>query len=202
MESLRDGYLCNNPSPWIAFQALDWIAERMRPNMRIFEYGSGGSTLYWLSHKAILTSIEHDSLWFNTIKARLPFDASIDYRLSLPALREISDGPGDPANPMSYSTADVNFANYQFRSYAAEIDMYPCDYFDIVLIDGRARPSCIFHSYTKLKPGGMLILDNSDRNYYTQQLQDILRSFNRIDFWGVGPCVPTLWGTSIYLKNG
>jgi hypothetical protein len=37
------------------------------------------------------------------------------------------------------------------------------------LVDGRARKACIVHAIPKIKQGGYLIIDNSDRNYYFEQ---------------------------------
>ncbi|MES1224680.1 MAG: hypothetical protein ABUT20_54815, partial [Bacteroidota bacterium] len=45
----------------------------------------------------------------------------------------------------------------------------------LILIDGRARTSCIKHAVGKLKPSGFLILDNAERKYYTSE-QTILIS--------------------------
>jgi hypothetical protein len=36
--------------PWIAFGALDFIKKIIKPGMSVFEYGSGGSTLFWSTH--------------------------------------------------------------------------------------------------------------------------------------------------------
>ena len=47
-----------------------------------------------------------------------------------------------------------------------QIDQYPDEYFHIVVVDGRARPSCISHALKKVKKGGYLIVDNSERDYY------------------------------------
>lgn len=48
----------------------------------------------------------------------------------------------------------------------AYIKKFPDNYFDIVLVDGRSRPSCLFHSLNKVKKGGLLVLDNAEREYY------------------------------------
>jgi hypothetical protein len=36
------------------------------------------------------------------------------------------------------------------------------------LVDGRARPACLVHGMPKVKVGGLLVLDNSDRDYYLE----------------------------------
>ena len=198
--SQRKDYLLNKPSPWISFKALSWICGRMRPGMRIFEYGSGGSTLYWMSHEANLTSIEHDPEWYHIVNSLLPASKSVDYRLCLPRHREQEDVPADPADPKAYATSDENLSGYNFEKYACAIDAFPDDSFDIVFVDGRSRPSCIFHGCRKVKVGGMLILDNSEREYYTTNVRELLSSFQRLDIHGVIPCNPQHSTTSIYRR--
>ncbi|MBN8710079.1 MAG: hypothetical protein J0I10_11890, partial [Verrucomicrobia bacterium] len=55
-----------------------------------------------------------------------------------------------------------------FREYATAIERVGVSGFDAVLVDGRARPSCIMHSLDKVKPGGLLVVDNAERDYYLQ----------------------------------
>mgnify|MGYP002282580474 CR=1 FL=1 len=38
---------------------------------------------------------------------------------------------------------------------------------DLILVDGRARPECLFMSLDKLKSGGLMVLDNSERERYS-----------------------------------
>ena len=63
---------------------------------------------------------------------------------------------------------------YNYKEYVTIIDSYTNLYFDCILIDGRSRPACIKHSLSKLKIGGLLVLDNSDRAYYLTQTQNLL----------------------------
>jgi hypothetical protein len=72
----------------------------------------------------------------------------------------------DFTNPNHYYSNDENYPANTFKSYACYIDKFEDGYFDIVLIDGRARPSCLKHAVSKVKKGGLLILDNAERKYY------------------------------------
>ena len=42
----------------------------------------------------------------------------------------------------------------------------PDESVDFVLVDGRARTECAYYSISKLKKGGLFILDNSERDRY------------------------------------
>ncbi|HKO93603.1 MAG TPA: hypothetical protein VJU61_20760, partial [Polyangiaceae bacterium] len=51
-------------APWIPFVARRWLARQLRPHLRVFEWGSGGSTLFLARRVAELVSVEHDAEWY------------------------------------------------------------------------------------------------------------------------------------------
>ena len=63
-------------------------------------------------------------------------------------------------------SSDKAVANCYFKSYASDISHFPDRHFDLVIVDGRARPSCIWQSLAKVKPGGYLLVDNTKRDWY------------------------------------
>lgn len=195
--SLQQDYLLNTPSPWITFDAIDFLRQQLTPGLRFFEYGSGGSTLFWLLfNPAGVVSVEHDPMWYSKMTRRLA-SSVVDYRLVLPEPRAGGEA-ADPADPTAYASADPAYAACAFRQYVSQIDSFPDDYFDVILIDGRARPACIMHSSRKLKRGGLLILDNAERSYYTVKTQAYLQDFQCNSIAGVGPC-ERVWKTNIYI---
>ena len=52
------------------------------------------------------------------------------------------------------------------RPYYNVCKQFPDEYFDLILVDGRNRKGCIIQSLSKLKKGGILMLDNAERSYY------------------------------------
>ena len=70
-------------------------------------------------------------------------------------------------NPGDFISEGPAYAGKNFEQYAKSIDSFPDNYFDIVIVDGRARPSCIQQGIPKLKKNGWLIIDNTERKYYT-----------------------------------
>jgi hypothetical protein len=193
------GYFLDTPSPWLTFDAIDALTARMRDGMRVFEYGSGGSTLFWLRWKVELCSVEHEPEWYGMVKARLPAGAAVDYRLVEPEPLAQARVGGDPADPEAYLSAD--FRDRTFQGYASQIDPFPDGHFDLVLVDGRARPSCLRHAIPKVKPGGLLVLDNADRDYYVARLGDELRPFTHTSYAGVGPHNQGMWATDFYVRS-
>jgi hypothetical protein len=201
LRSRDPNYVLDAEIPWLTFDAVDELLKRLPPNPVVFEYGSGGSTLFWLKHGARCTSIEHDSQWFALIRQRNAHNNErLDYRL-VPPVAEPGITNRDPADPHSYRSTDPTFTQHTFRNYVQQIDEFPDAYFDIVLIDGRARPSCLMHSVPKVKRGGLLILDNAERDYYLAKTSAHLQSFVRNEFSGVGPTTRTMWRTDFYERQ-
>ena len=56
-----------NPIPWNTYSFIDFISQRLKKNMSIFEYGSGYSTLYYQKKVNFVASVEHDMDWYNKI---------------------------------------------------------------------------------------------------------------------------------------
>lgn len=198
--SLRHNYFPDARIPWITFDAIDYLEGCLFPRARVFEYGSGGSTLFWLNHAEECVSIEHNADWYKKIRSRFKGIARIDYRLVLPDPAEDKEAH-DIADPDLYLSEDDTFWGYNFRNYVCQIDPFPDNFFDIVLIDGRARPSCIKHAYKKVRIGGLLVLDNSDREYYLRMTATFLRDYDRRIFQGVTPSLPWFTETSVFTRR-
>jgi hypothetical protein len=200
LRSRDPNYVLDAEIPWLTFDAVDELLKRLPPNPVVFEYGSGGSTLFWLKHGARCTSVEHDAQWFALMRQRIGNNDRLDYRLIPPDVEPVSVD-ADPADPRAYRSADVAFANQTFRNYARQIDKFPNQHFDVVLIDGRARPSCLMHSVPKVKRGGLLILDNAEREYYTARTREYFPDFTHEAFYGAGPTTRAFWRTDFYLRQ-
>jgi hypothetical protein len=68
---------------------------------------------------------------------------------------------------------------------------------DLVIVDGRARVACGLAAMAKVKPGGMLLLDDSDRPRYAR-LREALTGWHGRDYRGFKPgggpvCQTTVW---------
>ena len=150
--------------PWMNFYACEFLKSKLRPGLQVFEYGSGQSTKFWIEHQARIISIEHDRSFYNHLRKSIT--GSVEYKLIEP---EIIYGKymHDPGSSHNFHSSD--FKGYSFENYVRAIDAYPNDFFDFVIIDGHARLSCIKNSIPKIKRGGMLVLDNSDRNHYLRE---------------------------------
>jgi predicted O-methyltransferase YrrM len=88
----------------------------------------------------------------------------------------------------------------QFRSYVEAIDAYPDASFDLVVVDGRARPSCLRQAIPKLRPRGLLVLDNSDRDYYLTLSRALLSGFAELTQRGLTPGLVQWSQSTVFTK--
>lgn len=186
--------------PWLPYLATEYI-KRLNP-YRIFEWGSGGSTLFFADvlHSDSVVSVEHDKEWYDKVLPLIPYYNRDNYHLIPYESPEL--GP-DKANPMHYKSGSTELGPVNFKKYASVIDQY--GKFDLILIDGMARASCLYHAISHVKPGGCIVLDNvGDRPYYLEQTDYLFGNYEdgweRIVFSGYGPILDYQWSTLI-LKN-
>ena len=167
--------------PWISFPAIDFLQHYLKPDHKVFEFGGGGSTLYFIDKVSLVVTVEHDEKWFLMLKENIgkQHPERWEGHMVLPEKMN-SDKVCDPSNPDDYASADPLFLKHSFKKYASTIDSYPDQYFDVVLVDGRARPSCIRHSANKIKRGGVLILDNAGRDYYLSKTSAYLAGLKQV----------------------
>jgi len=165
-----------NPIPWITYPAFHFLHEMNFEGKRIFEYGSGNSTLYFTGRGAEVYSVEHHKGWYETVKTRIKNPERLYYR----------------------SLEQKEEADLYVRA-AAE----PTLKYDAVIVDGRYRKRCLFESINHLTEGGVVILDNSDRPYYKPGIDFLLsKGFRKIDFHGLSPIGYLHSSTTIFYKSG
>jgi hypothetical protein len=184
---------------WINFGASFFIESVLAPEWIVYEFGSGGSTLFYSKRVKRVFCVEHDTGWFERVKTELTRRGltNCDCRLIPP---ELSTFPHvDPENPTDYGSSDENYKGYTFRRYASSIDSFPDGFFDLVSIDGRARPSCIYHAHRKVTVGGYLMLDNSNRPEY-QRARELISGWDKHEFSGPVPYQNTFSETCIWRR--
>lgn len=159
------------PLPWYTYGAIRFLAGRIDPGWRVFEYGSGNSTLWWAARVARVVSCEHDAAWHARLRPQLP--AHVEYRhvgLERPEI------------------------------YAAGAAEFPGQ-FEVIVLDGRERVACARHAVLGLAPGGVIVWDNSDRDEYRPGYEWLAAAgFRRLDFWGLGPINTYGWCTSVFYR--
>ena len=161
-----------NPIPWMSYPSIDFLNERLNYNLSVFEYGSGNSTFFYAAKVKKVVSVEHNNKWFNKITKKLPENVELIFSKFEP--------------DKDYCKTSKNIS----------------EKFDIIIVDGVDRNNCIKYSVDALSPKGILILDDSERDEYTQGIEFITNNeFKRIDFWGIAPGILFKKCTTIFYKN-
>lgn len=164
----RDGH----PLPWYTYPAIEFLAQLDFSGCRVFEYGTGNSTLFWAQRAREVVSVEHDPQWYDYVRARVPANAAVIYEPDL-------------------------------QAYAAAIARVAGG-FDVIVVDGPARQltraRAAAAALTRLNPGGLIILDNSD---WLPTSTTLLREADllQVDFSGFVPIATGTQTTSLYFHR-
>ena len=127
--------------PWLTPAAIRLLAGLLRPTDEGAEFGSGRSTLWFAARVAALTSVEHDAQWHEAVSVRLKDRGlgNVEYVLAP------EDQPMERGGDSAYARTALGF---------------PDAALDFALVDGHYRDYSAKFIMPKIRPGGMLIIDN------------------------------------------
>jgi hypothetical protein len=182
----------NQDYPWFAKDSVKWLQGFLKPYMYGFEWGSGHSTVFFARRCAKLVSVEHKYKWFQKVSSRL-----VERNLcNVTYLFRPSRTDSLPSQLRPALLKKIDFKSKpEFTAYCDTILSYPSECFDFISVDGRARIECAINALDRLKPGGVLILDNSERSKY-KALFVVLTAWPRLSF------ANGVWETTIFRKPG
>jgi predicted O-methyltransferase YrrM len=127
--------------PWITPEAVRLLASMLRPTDRGVEFGSGRSTGWLAQRVAHLTSVEEDPAWHRSVAARL-------------AARGVSNVE------QVLAPFDVPLHQGETSAYVATLHRFPESSLDFALVDGAYRAHVTKLVMPRLRPGGVLVIDN------------------------------------------
>lgn len=163
-------------APWWNRRAVAYLDSQLRPGQRVLEWGSGGSTAWLAARGARVTSVEHDPGWAAQVMARCP---GADVR-AIPAAA--AGTIGEPFHLNDLRDPRERF----FDDYVAVIGEFPDRSLDIVIVDGMCRAECFRRAAPKVRPGGLLVSDDSDMPPY-RRLGDLVPGWEKTAFAGFKP---------------
>jgi predicted O-methyltransferase YrrM len=133
----------------------------------VFEYGSGASTIWFSKRCKKVISVEDDKDWASKMSEILKKRDinNVDYNF-VPS--QLDDNKISQYQSFFYK-------NVHFENYVKTMLKYSNN-FDLIFIDGRARPAAIELAHSKVNDGGIIVLDNSDRPRYSQAIQYLLKN--------------------------
>lgn len=180
LESSRTGLpqtSTKKPLPLYTYPCIEYLENIVWDGALVFEWGLGNSTLWWLNQNVQYWGVEHDKMWVELIQRQLSNKPAVVHHRG---------------NPEEF----INGIN--------EVDMP--DEFDVVVIDGGisgkgTKINCIEPALKKLKTGGIIILDNSDRHINSKNKLDDIDYLIPIHFNGLRPCTVEAMSTSVYIHR-
>ncbi len=120
--------------PWLTRDAVRFLQQALRPTDVGIEFGSGRSSIWFGRRIKHLTSVEDDREWFARVTRLIAQDdlaGKIDYRFR--------------------SSKD---------EYVGEAGLVADQSIDFCLVDGSYRDECAVQLVPKIRPGGLLVVDN------------------------------------------
>jgi precorrin-6B methylase 2 len=165
--------------PWFSYAAIDFLEGHLRSEMCVFEYGSGGSTVFFARRTSRVTAVENNPEWHQLVSERLRAKKLPNATLRL--------CPFDFKHPDGFAHSE----------YLAALDG---EKYDVIVVDGseewtQVRPICFSRAEEHIKPGGIIVVDDSWRYGSIRRSHKARR---HEVFQSVGPCRPGVTSTDIF----
>jgi len=131
----------SNLKIWLYNEAEEkFLYDSLKPEFTVLEWGSGGSTIEIAKRVKEVYSIEHNLEWFKNVLTEAPGNVKLFY-----CARNAEELPGHDGTYDDYR----EYINYPKRFNTT---------FDVIYIDGRARPYCAKVASELLNPGGVILI--------------------------------------------
>ncbi len=175
IESVKERRPCKRdgaPLPWMNYNIIGFLEGRLDQSMVMFEYGSGNATQSYDKLVKELYPLEKNREWYDDNVANVPDHVTMIY-------------------------AD----NVSGEEYGEMIGQ-PNRNFNVVVIDAADRVDCVMAAINYLTDDGVIILDDSHRDYY-QQAFDFMkqRGFRKIDFEGLKPAGIRGYRSTVFYRS-
>jgi predicted O-methyltransferase YrrM len=162
--------------PWIVPSAISFLRRRMRSDWSVLELGAGRSTPWFARRAGRVISLEDNEFWAEQTRERL---------------------------------GELGIENVELRwlpvdGFASEVEALPDATFDLVVVDFLEAPmvsriEVLNPAMKKVKPGGLLLLDDSDRPGYREAFE-LLDGWRFRKFVGVKDGWPEACETGIFRR--
>lgn len=158
--------------PWLPFALVDYLGPLLNSDDRVFEFGGGGSTLWFAERVGSVVTVEHDAEWLTVLASKTVDTPNV--------------------------TLLARHSDNAYADYIAAIDEFPDSSFAVVVVDGRERVECFRRAIPKIAAGGRLIVDDIERPRYAPVFE--LTDWPRRVFTGFAHGKPTLAHTVVFTR--
>jgi predicted O-methyltransferase YrrM len=135
--------------PFLAPAAVRFLDAALPRDGVGLEWGSGRSTRWLAQRLGRLVTVEHDPAWREEVSRQLEQSKldNVDYRL-IPLEHPVHEPTRPIYDPMP--------------RYVSFVEEFPDEHFDFIEVDGHYRQACVVAGAPKLKPGGLLLVDDTN----------------------------------------
>lgn len=139
---LRPG---RDPIPWMSPKSIQFLDKHIEKGWNVFEYGSGLSTAWYAHRAAQIVSVENNKNWYQTV------------------FRDLRQ--------TETRNVDLRLMDQNYNEFLNSILNWPDEFFDLVIVDFQERVAgdrvqALELAIPKVRLGGLLVLDDSDRPAY------------------------------------
>lgn len=184
---IRDSYFGQSPLdqglPWWSFESIDWVKQNLSQSSRVFEWGSGGSTLFLSKYSEEVISIENNEKWLRETKKKLDLNKIKNVSLLKKSLNLSSEN-------------HFRECNY-FKALS--------NHFDLIVIDGEdafgpdtvwsSRETCFDRAEKWINPKGFILVDDSWRY---PKISKASKAKKIMRFQSIGPYRKGITSTDIH----
>jgi len=178
-----------NAIPWYSFEAIEFLKIHLKPEHKVFEFGSGSSTLFYQNNCSNVIAVESNKTWFEIICEKISGKINSENNHFLSPNSEIFLLENAIDNP-----------EYEFfaKNYSIQNNIK----FDFIIIDSLKRHLCTINSIDSLADNGFIILDDSERSNYQKTINFLEQNnFIHIVFSGIAPAQLKIKNTSFFQKK-
>jgi hypothetical protein len=169
--------------PWWSLPAINFINQNIDRNSKVFEWGSGGSTIFLGQKFAHLTSIEQDSQWIRKVRNKLQQLELSTVKLFQPKINLTSQ------------------QDFECSEYLHSLDKN----YDLIVVDGEdhfgpkstwsSRISCFLRAEEFINKGGIILVDDSWRY---PEIKKLTQAKSTKVLEGIGPCRKGVTSTDLH----
>jgi predicted O-methyltransferase YrrM len=162
--------------PWIVPAAIGFLRRRIRANWSVLELGAGRSTPWFARRAGRVISLEDNEFWHGWVGGQLE----------------------------GAELANVDLRLRPVEAFASEVEALDDEVFDLVVLDFLEAPivtrvDVLKPAMKKVRPGGFLLLDDSDRPGYSEAFE-LLDGWRFHKFVGVKDGWPEVCETGIFRR--
>lgn len=178
--------------PWWTFDAIEAVQlyiSKHNSDVRVFEYGSGASTVWLAKRCTDVATVEHDLGFAQSMRPIFAEHRNITMAMITPEKLR---------NDTNALSQRKGYKSLGFDNYVNAINEVPGT-FDIIVVDGRARTACLKKARERLSERGIIVFDNSNRQEYREAILN--SGLNEQILRGLAPALPYFSQTSILSRR-